>query len=381
MKNGALTIDGVDLAPPAEGRILPPGAYTSPAIFEAEMAAIFERSWVHVADLPDLRAPGDFATASIGRVPVVVLRGEDGEVRGFVNACRHRGATVAEGAGNCGRRLTCPYHGWTYATDGRLVGVPHREEFGPEVDDLGLLPIRVATLGPVVFGSLDPAAPPFEVWAGELVQAARRARADEMEPAFATDFEVEANWKAFVENSVEGYHIASVHDALGDIVVEGSEGEHHYEAHSSYTHAGIRPDFLWLVPPAPHLSEEERCRIRFGLVFPNFIPVLNAGEFSYLRIDPVGPERMRLRGRSFDLGGPVREALEFRRDAFERTNRQDIGAVERLQRGLRARGLPAGIISPGMEGRIAHFERMVCAALADAAARGLRASEERRAAC
>ncbi|MCA9772351.1 MAG: hypothetical protein KC466_08075, partial [Myxococcales bacterium] len=145
--------------------------------------------------------------------------------------------------------------------------------------------------------------------------------------------------------------------------------------------AGIRPDFLWLIPPAPHLTEAERCRIRFGLVFPNFIPVLNAGEFSYLRIDPAGPERMALRGRSFDLGGPVRDAREFRRDAFERTNRQDIGIVERLQRGLRARGLPAGVIATGMEGRVAHFERMVCRALAEVAGRGVGVPEGISASC
>ena len=93
--NQATMIDGVDVSTPAPGRVLPPRAFTSPAVYAAEMERIFGRSWVHVADLPRLREPGDFVAATIGTTPVVVVRGHDGEVRGFLNACRHRGATLA----------------------------------------------------------------------------------------------------------------------------------------------------------------------------------------------------------------------------------------------------------------------------------------------
>ena len=108
-----VTIDGCDVSAPAPGHLLPPTAFTSPTVFEAEMRHIFARSWVHVADLPELRRSGDFVTSAIGTTPVVVVRGHDGELRAFLNACRHRGATVAEGRGNCGRVLRCPYHAWS----------------------------------------------------------------------------------------------------------------------------------------------------------------------------------------------------------------------------------------------------------------------------
>ena len=101
-------IDGVDLTEPAPGRLLPPTAFTSPAVFTAELERIFARSWVHVADLPELRDGGNFVAASIGTTPVLVVRGHDGVLRGFLNTCRHRGATLAEGRGNCGRQLRCP---------------------------------------------------------------------------------------------------------------------------------------------------------------------------------------------------------------------------------------------------------------------------------
>ncbi len=355
-------IDGCDLSPPAPGRLLPPAAFISPAVHAAEMERIFARSWVHVADLPELRAPGDFVAGTIGTSPVFVVRGQDGALRGFLNVCPHRGATVAEGHGNCGRQLRCPYHAWSFGTDGHLIGFPSREEFAPEMRDRGLLPIRVATAGPMVFGCLDDATPPFEAWAGELTEALTRARGAEMDLAFEYAYDVDVNWKIYVENGLEGYHVAVVHDVLNDFV-ETRTARHFFEEHASYTHAFIRPDYLAMVPPAAHLSEEEARYVRFGHVFPNLIPVLTPNEFSYLRIDPIGPERIRLVARSFDLGGDVAGLRDFRRDALDRTNQQDIAVVTRVQRGMHARGYRGGVHSSFLECRIGHFERMVSRAL------------------
>ena len=362
-RNGAAPIpDAVDLSPPARGRLLPPAAFTSPAVFALEMEHVFARSWVHVADLSELRAPGDFVAATIGPTPVVVVRGHDGVVRAFLNACRHRGATVAEGRGNCGRQLRCPYHAWSYGFDGRLIGVPSREEFTCDLSGMGLVPVRTATLGPMVFGCLDAAAPAFETWAGELTHAVARARGDAMELAIEYVYDVDVNWKVYVENGLEGYHVAIVHDVLNDFV-ETRTARHVFEEHGSYTHAFIRPDYRALAPPTPHLSEEETTYVRFGHLFPNLIPVIAPGEFSYLRIDPVAPERIRLVARSFDLGGDYAATRDFRREALDRTNQQDIAVVTRVQQGLRARGLPAGVHSSFLECRIGHFERMVSRAL------------------
>ena len=358
MEQGAV-IDGIDLSPPASGRVLPPRAFTSPAVYAAEMERIFARSWVHVADLPCLKVPGDFVTATIGTTPVVTVRGHDGEVRGFLNACRHRGATLAEGQGNCGRQLSCPYHAWSYGTDGRLIGVPQRDEFaGVDFAQMGLVPIRTATLGPMVFGCLDAAAPPFAEWAGELASALARVDADKMEFAFEFTYDVAVNWKVYVENGLEGYHVAIVHDFLNDLV-STKDAEHHFEHWGSYTHAKIRPEFREMFPRPATLSEADASTIRFGHLFPNLIPVLNPTEFSYLRIDPMGPERIRLTARSFDPGGEFAALREIRLEPFDRTNKQDIAVVERVQRGLTARGLPAGVHSSFLECRIGHFERMV----------------------
>ncbi len=335
--------------------LVPPRAFHSPALFELEQRAIFARSWVHVADLIDLPGPGDYVAASIGRTPVLLIRDRDsGELRGFLNACRHRGAQLVEGSGHCDRQLRCPYHAWSYGTDGRLIGVPYRDEFQCDLSERGLVPVRVGTAGPMIFACLDPAAPDLGTWLGQLPDALAAAGAGSWSLAWELTFEVDANWKLFVENANDGYHIEFVHDVLTDLVVLGS-GETTLEPHGAYSMADVNPAY---VPP-----ELGPARIRFGSIFPNLVPVLTPGDLTYIRVDPLALDRLRLFVRSYDDqpdGSPLRE---FRRHAFMRTTEQDIAVVQRVHRGLQAHGLPAGVHSSVLEERIAHFERLWAEAL------------------
>jgi choline monooxygenase len=334
--------------------ILMPRDFTALARFDAEMAQIFERSWVHVADTTELPEPGCYVPGTIGRTPVLVVRGLDGEIRTFLNACPHRGATLAESAGRCDRNLRCPYHGWSFGTDGALQGVPFREEFDCDLSGRNLSPLRTAVLGPLVFACLDADAPPFAEWAGELPAAFARFGVERWQAAFAFDYEVRTNWKTYVENGLDGYHIPFVHDFLASAIDVGT-GANFFEAHSSYTTVEASAE---LTPPGM-----ERGQFRFGHVFPNLIPVFSPIDFTYLRIDPVDAEHIRLRGRAFDSGAELVVPREFRAAAFDATNKQDIAVVERVQRGLRARGLPAAVHSDLRESRITHFEKLVAGAL------------------
>jgi choline monooxygenase len=341
---------------------LPARAFLSPAFFEAELEHVFERSWVHVADLAELAAAGDYVSAQIGRVPVVVVRGQDGEVRGFLNACRHRGAALVDGAGNCGAQMRCPYHAWSYRTDGTLAGVPYREEFDCRVDGMSLVPVRVAICGPMVFGCVSELAPAFEEWAGQLPEALARAGAHDMKPSFQLAYDVPVNWKLYVENGLDGYHIQFVHDVLAGIVARPGDATHAFETWSSYTLAPVAAEMLAMVSAASGAPppEGEPVRIRFGNLLPNLIPVLTPGDFSYLRIDPLAVDRIRLVGRSFDHDDAAARALRgFRAQAFDRTNQQDIAVVTRVQRGLAGGRLPPGVHSRTLECRVGHFERML----------------------
>jgi len=362
MQDHAPVIDGVSFAAPDPGHNLPPRAFTSPAVFEHEQRAIFANSWVHVADTWELAAPGGYVTALIGRTPVVIIRERiTGELRGLLNACRHRGAQLLDGKGTCDKQIQCPYHAWSYGLDGRLLGAPHRDELAHcNLAEMNLVPVRVGTVGPLVFACLDPEAPELADWVGELAGSLAGSRIGEWTLAWENSYELAANWKLFVENANDGYHVPFVHDLLTDaIVLDPATSPTTLEPHGAYTWAQVNPNY---VPPG---TDPASARVRFGCIFPNFIPVLSPDDLTYFRVEPIAHDRMRIVARSYDDGlaenAPLRE---FRRIAAERTMEQDLAVVLRTQRGLHAIGLPPGVHTSRLEARIGHFERMWADAMA-----------------
>jgi choline monooxygenase len=209
----------------------------------------------------------------------------------------------------------------------------------------------------MIFACLDADAPPLATWAGELAGALAAAAAVGLESAFVREYTIAANWKLFVENAMDAYHVQFVHDVFADLVA-ANDSVHFFEKYSSYSLVPVNPTVL---PPG---VPSETAVLRIGNLFPNLICVLSPFELTYLRIDPIAPEQIRLVGRSFDTGEQQFVSREFRQQAFERTTEQDIAVVERVQRGLHAHGLPRGVYASQGEARIGHFEQLVADALA-----------------
>lgn len=199
----------------SRGRTLPARWYTDPRILEAEVAAIFRRSWAPLQVQGSLESAGSYAADVIAGIPIVVVRDGDG-LRAFANSCRHRGHPVATGCG-VADRLRCHYHGWTYLLDGRLADAPRSErEDGFETDALSLHPVQVASWGPVAFVNPDVNAPGFDESFDELmVTAAARGIAwgGARHRAIET-WELKCNWKLFYENVSECYHCPTVHPSF-----------------------------------------------------------------------------------------------------------------------------------------------------------------------
>ncbi|MXV99646.1 MAG: Rieske (2Fe-2S) protein, partial [Acidimicrobiaceae bacterium] len=160
---------------PLDSPMLQPYEVYDQDLFDLEMVRVYARSWVWLGDTEDLVEPGDFITGTIGYQPVMVIRQEDGSVRGFLNNCRHRASGLLyEPAGNCGKTMTCPYHNWAYNIDGRLIGIPDRARMYPDdlpTSDYGLAPIRIEVAwDKLVFGCLSRKAPPFREWIAPLAE-------------------------------------------------------------------------------------------------------------------------------------------------------------------------------------------------------------------
>ncbi len=198
-------------AMPARG--LPAWTYLSPELLELEHERVILPSWQFVCHVNQLREPGDYATLELMRDPVLVIRDREGELRGFHNVCRHRGTRLLDGAGSCRGRIACPYHGWTYGLDGRLLGVPAERTFpGLDKAALSLKAIELEVLEGLVFIRVIGGGPSLrEIW-GDYAELLRPYGVAAMIPGGPTIAERwSGNWKVAVDNNLENYHIAVGH--------------------------------------------------------------------------------------------------------------------------------------------------------------------------
>jgi benzoate/toluate 1,2-dioxygenase alpha subunit len=225
-------------------------AYTDPAIFAQEMTRIFEATWIYLAHTSEIPNPGDFKTAYIGRQPVIVSRGDDGEVHVLVNRCVHRGTVVCREMRGNASGFVCPYHGWSYAKDGRLVGIPMQSDesgYSADVDlPTGLVPVpRVESYRGLVFGSLNPHVEPLlDHLGGARAFIDRKLNLSPVgEIAIVSDPYVvrfEANWKFQSENIVDTYHFLFVHNAFARLQEKYGDSTGDYGVHRGGSPAEMR---------------------------------------------------------------------------------------------------------------------------------------------
>jgi len=214
-------------------------AYRGQEVFEAELRNIFYANWIYVAHESEVANPGDYKSTMIGLQPVIVTRDENGELRVFLNACRHRGAAVCREERGNARTFICPYHGWAYRPSGALIGIPAADRYpdGFDTSRLGLVPVpRVASYAGLVFASfnadvadletyLGPAKTHIDFWLGRCAGGTYRA-------GTAHRYGYAGNWKFQAENIYDGYHAGFVHRSAYNTFrkFEGSFTGRHYGA-------------------------------------------------------------------------------------------------------------------------------------------------------
>jgi len=190
--------------------------YTDPAIFEAEMTKIFERTWVWVAHESEVPTPGSYKTTHVGKHPVIVSRDRDNQINVLLNRCRHRAATVCEGRKGKAASFVCPYHGWGYALDGSLRGVPHPKSY-PDLDksQLGLIRLRVESYAGMVFATFNNDVEPLVDYLGPAKKwmdlFMKQGAGYGVKAGGAHTFRFKGNWKIQLENTTDAYHFPIVH--------------------------------------------------------------------------------------------------------------------------------------------------------------------------
>ncbi len=340
---------------------LPWAWYSDSDVLRSEGVRIFARSWQYLGRLGELARPGDYVAGWAGQIPVVATRARDGELRAFLNVCRHRGHPLVEGAGHR-ETLQCPYHAWTYGLDGRLRAAPRSErEPGFEPQELGLAEIAVGTWGPLVFVNPDPEAAPLAGALGPLPeQVAQIVDVDSLEFRFRTHFELEANWKVSCENFLECYHCAVNHPGFS-AAVDVSPDAYRLET-SGLTSSQFGPV---RENGTSFLADGDVRRSQFHFLWPNFGINIFPGQvnFSCGPIRPIDPERTA-RFLDYFFAPEVDQAWIDELIAFDdQIGREDRALVEGVQRGIRATPLEHGRLMEQSERLVAQFQSLCTEAL------------------
>jgi phenylpropionate dioxygenase-like ring-hydroxylating dioxygenase large terminal subunit len=337
---------------------IPARWYTDPAMLERERRQVFGRTWQAAGHASTVAGRGAYMACDIAGEPIVIARAKDGELRAFSNVCRHRGAVLLEGQGQASV-IRCPYHAWTYALDGRLLGQPEFE--GVEDWDrsqICLPQFQVAVWGPFVFVNQDQDAPPItEVLGGIPAEiAAGGCPVDKLHIAYRRDYVIECNWKVYIDNYLEGYHLPAAHPSLCRELDYANYRVETYRYYSSQI-APIRPSSGG---PRRYEFEDAGRRALYYWIFPNFMLNVYPDNLSSNIILPLGPERTLTIFEWFTLSGEVPQPTI---DFSDEIQQEDIRICESVQRGLRSMHYDQGRFSVKRENGVHHFHGLLCEAL------------------
>jgi choline monooxygenase len=346
--------------------------YTDPAILDVEKARIFLRTWQLVGTLDHacgevngvkrtIMDPESFFTAEVAGEPIVVVRDEDGTLRAFSNVCRHRAGPIASGSG-CKSVLRCGYHGWTYTLDGRLIGTPDVE--GVEFFDrrtMGMVPLRLETWEQFIFVNFNCDAEPLSAYLGNIPEQARGFQFAGLQFAERRDYVIECNWKVYVDNYLEGYHIPIAHPGLMREIDYAQYRTDTFRYHSQQF-APIRAMKAEDAGERAYAPVSGRQEALYFWIFPNLMLNLYPDNVSTNLIVPLSQDKTLTIFEWFfhEVGSAkVQERMKKAIAFSDEVQQEDIGLCESVHQGLRSSLYDRGRYSVKRENGVHHFHMLL----------------------
>jgi choline monooxygenase len=350
------------------GWTLPASWYTDAEVQVLERERLFAHAWAYAGPAEWVAEPGSYFAAQVGHIPVAIVRGQDGVLRGLVNVCRHRGHLVVEGTG-CRETLQCPYHAWTYDLDGSLRKAPRSErEPGFDPATLSLAPVSVGTWGPFVFVNPRADAAPLESALGALPEIVARSGLDLGAIRFHSHHEwpIEANWKIVMENFLECYHCPTAHPGFSK-VIDVNPDSYLLQVHPTFSSqiGPVRESALAGNGKAAYTPRGDVTQSQYHFLFPATTMNIAPGipNISMERYNPDGLRRT-LEVTDYYFGADVSAEEIDELVAWDtQVAEEDVSLVQSVQRGLESGAVPQGRLMGASEKLIADFQRRVYDAL------------------
>ena len=358
-------------APLAQASTIPSSWYTDERVFQLEKQTVFPNSWQAAARLDQVRDPGCYATTEIAGEPIVIVRGDDGELRGFFNVCRHHAAAVMTAPEGQANQMRCPYHGWTYSLAGELKGTP---DFSGVCSfdraDNGLAPIEIAVWEQWAFVLLTGKQNPSlhnsnssltEFLGSNLVSQIGLLGFEQLHWLEQRRYTLNCNWKVFVDNYLDGgYHVPHLHKGLDRVLDYAGYTIENGERFCLQSSPMVNPD-----------RDDEVSAVRTGpralyyWLYPNFMMNYYEGVLDTNLVRPLAVDRTEV---VFDFYfADVSESARARNlssiNVGDRIQQEDLDICESVQRGLSSRAYEAGRLSVRREAGEHLFHRLLHADL------------------
>lgn len=330
--------------------------YRDPAVLALEQRAVFGASWQLAGPADALANAGDHVVTELGATPAIFVRGADGALRAFHNVCRHRGGPLAFADGRGARALHCKYHGWTYTLEGQLRSAPEMQGAqGFNVEEICLPRAQAAQWQGLVFGALAQAAPPLEHVLEGIAAQAQGTFARPLAFDRRVSYELECNWKVYVDNYLEGYHLPHIHPELNRLLDYRSYATTlstwHSLQHSPLEDAG---------------NFYGQGGAYYYFVYPNIMLNCLPGRLQTNRVVPLGVDRCRVDFDYYYPADPADAAESKRREQDQQfsdaVQAEDAAICAAVHKGLASGSYETGRLCPKREAGVKHFHDLLRAA-------------------
>jgi phenylpropionate dioxygenase-like ring-hydroxylating dioxygenase large terminal subunit len=350
---------------------LPAWIYSDPGYFELEAARVFRQAWQVVCHVNDIPAVGDYHALDFLSEHVVAVRGDDGAVRCFHNVCRHRASRVLDGdQGNCGRRMVCPYHAWSYGLDGKLVRTPAWQSFeGLDPAAHGLAPVEHEVWAGFIFVRFAPGLPSVAEMMAPYADEIALHRFEDLVPQGRVTLRPRAvNWKNIGDNYSDALHIPVAHPGLsrlfaGSYAMEAAAWVDKLSGRITDQPSSnlVERAYQALLPTFDHLPEGERRMWRYYKLWPNVAFDVYPDQVDFMQFIPVSATQTLIREIAYALPDERRETRAARYLNWRinrQVNAEDTALVARVQAGMGSSSYESGPLARGEVGLMAFAEKL-----------------------
>ena len=341
------------IAPIERSQTIPSAWYTQPDYLALDNAAVFSRTWQPVGYLGQLEKAGDYLLATVADDPIIVIRGKDLKLRAFFNVCRHRGGPISTENGTC-KVMQCQYHGWTYLLDGSLRGVPEFDRVELfDKKDYGLIPVLVETWENLVFVNLSAKPVPLREVLHGIIERIAPNKLGTKSFVKRVSYSVACNWKVYVDNYLEGYHLPYVHPELCNLL--------DYQRYVTETDAWHSLQYSPLAGDRTLYGSGDGAAFYY-FVWPNFMMNILPGRLQTNLILAVDHENTNVIFDYYydDAENPhIKKMIEADIEYSDGIQVEDIEICEEVQKGLSSRAYDRGRFSVKCEQGVYHFQTLL----------------------